>query len=236
MTPGQVKLFDVPNKSERLMLRELPEHEQPEHMLQWYGPTGCSNDDLLALAVHPKYADETKALIAKSGGLDRLSQMNAQELQALGLGPSIARCLVAMFELGRRAQTEARTPRQVSCPSDAAWFLMPRMSVLEQEVLTVVVVDTKHHILAVEDIYKGNATSAMVRTAEVFRPCIRLAGVGIIIAHNHPSGDPTPSPDDVVVTTQLVAAGKILDIEVLDHLIIGQNKFVSLKERGLGFN
>jgi len=88
----------------------------------------------------------------------------------------------------------------------------------------------------VEEIYRGNVSSAQVRSAEVFRPCIRLGAPAILVAHNHPSGDPTPSPDDVVVTQHLVAAGHTLDIEVLDHVIIGQNRFVSLKERGLGFN
>ncbi len=108
------------------------------------------------------------------------------------------------------------------------------MGLLDQEQLRVILLDTKNHVLAIETIYKGNVNTSIIRAAEVFREAIRHNCAGIIVVHNHPSGDPAPSPEDVRVTEQLDAAGKG-DIEVLDHLVVGKQRYVSLKERGLGF-
>jgi DNA repair protein RadC len=109
------------------------------------------------------------------------------------------------------------------------------MSALPQEHLRVVVLDTRNRLISIEKIYVGSLNSSMVRVGELFRPAIQRNAASIIVVHNHPSGDPTPSPEDVTLTKAIVQAGKLLDIEVLDHLIIGQGRFVSLKERGLGF-
>ncbi len=110
------------------------------------------------------------------------------------------------------------------------------MSFLEQEHLRVMLLNTKNQVLGISQVYIGNVNTSVVRAAEVFRPAIRQNCPSIIVVHNHPSGDPTPSPEDVAVTQQLVEAGKLLDIEMLDHIVIGSgNRFVSLKERGLGF-
>ena len=112
---------------------------------------------------------------------------------------------------------------------------MAEMSLLQQEHLRVVLLDTKNHVLGTPTVYIGNLSMTMVRVSEVFREAIRQNAPAIIVVHNHPSGDPSPSPDDVAVTKRIVNAGKGLDIEVLDHLIIGQQRYVSMKERGLGF-
>ncbi len=113
---------------------------------------------------------------------------------------------------------------------------MAEMSFLEQEHLRVVLLNTKNQVLGISQVYIGNVNTSVVRAAEVFRPAVRQNCPSIIVVHNHPSGDPTPSPDDAAVTRQLVEAGKLLDIEMLDHIVIGSgNRFVSLKERGLGF-
>jgi DNA repair protein RadC len=110
------------------------------------------------------------------------------------------------------------------------------MGMLEQEHLKVVLLNTKNHVMGVRDVYRGSVNSSQVRTAEVFRDAIKENCPSIVVAHNHPSGDPTPSPEDVRVTRDLVAAGKLLDIEVLDHLVIGRNRYVSLRQKKLGFD
>jgi len=112
---------------------------------------------------------------------------------------------------------------------------MSEMSLLEQEHLRVMMLDTKNRVLGSPTVYVGSLNTSMIRVGELFREAIRSNSASVIVAHNHPSGDPTPSPEDVAVTRQIAEAGKLLDVDVLDHLIIGRQRFVSLKERGLGF-
>jgi DNA repair protein RadC len=113
---------------------------------------------------------------------------------------------------------------------------MSEMMFLEQEELRVVILDTRNRVLSTPTIYRGSLNTSVIRVGELFRAAIRSNAAAVIIAHNHPSGDPAPSPEDINVTRQLVKAGKLLDIDVLDHIVIGRQKFVSLKERGLGFD
>lgn len=123
----------------------------------------------------------------------------------------------------------------IHSPSDAADMLMYEMGCLEQEQLRVMLLDTRNRVLRIVTLYQGSVNSSQVRVGEVFKHAVRENAVHIIIAHNHPSGDPTPSPDDVALTRAVVQAGKLMDIDVLDHLVIGAGRWVSLKERGLGF-
>jgi DNA repair protein RadC len=123
----------------------------------------------------------------------------------------------------------------VHSPQDAADLVRYEMSALEQEELRVLLLDNRNRVLAVESVYRGSVNSSQVRVGELFKAAIRRNAPALIVAHNHPSGDPTPSPDDVAVTRAIVQAGKLLDVDVLDHLVIAGGKFVSLKERGLGF-
>jgi len=123
----------------------------------------------------------------------------------------------------------------VKSPADAV-TLLSDMSVMEQEVMRTLLLDTKNHVLGIPTVYSGSVNTTVIRVAELFKEAVRQNCAAIIVAHNHPSGDPTPSPEDVAVTGEIVKAGKILDIDVLDHVVIGAGqKFVSLKERGLGF-
>ena len=124
----------------------------------------------------------------------------------------------------------------INSPGDAAALVQYEMSLLEQEHLKVMLLDTRNRVLDIVEVYQGSVNSSQVRVAEVFIPAIQRIAPAIIVAHNHPSQDPTPSPDDVAVTRAIVAAGKLLDIDVMDHLVIGGNVWVSLKERGLGFS
>ena len=177
-------------------------------------------------------------LLVTYHGLAGLAQAPFGELAAFkGVGPAKATELQAAFELARRLAREcpedSRT--QVKSPADAANLLMLEMSMLEQEHLRTILLDSKNHVLKVHTVYIGSLNTASVRVGELFREAIRPNSAAMIVAHNHPSGDPTPSPEDVHVTRQIVEAGKLLDIDVLDHLVIGQQRWVSLKERGLGF-
>ncbi len=124
----------------------------------------------------------------------------------------------------------------VRSPSDAANLLIPEMAGLEQEQMRVVLLNTKNRVLGIPLVYQGSLHTTVIRVGELFRDAVRLNAAAVIVAHNHPSGDPTPSPEDVAVTTEIVKSGKLLDIDVVDHLVIGApTSFTSLKERGLGF-
>ena len=153
-----------------------------------------------------------------------------------GLGEAKVAQLKAGLELGRRllsVQPEERII--ISSPQDVANLLMGEMELLDQEHFRVVLLNTKNQVMGITELYKGNVNTAMVRVAEVFRDAIKENYPAIIAVHNHPSGNPTPSAQDVEVTSQLVEAGRLLDIEVLDHVVIGRQSIVSLKEQGQGF-
>jgi len=176
-------------------------------------------------------------LLAEHGGLRGLFRMEISELAAVrGLGDAKSVRLKAALELGRRLAVLSPEERPVvTSPDDVANLLQIEMSALDQEQLRVVLLDTKHRILAVRTVYQGTANQAQVRVAEVYRDAIRQNAVAIVAVHNHPSGDPTPSAADVSLTVELARAAELLDIELLDHLIIGQGRWISLKRLGLGF-
>lgn len=125
---------------------------------------------------------------------------------------------------------------QIKSPADVAALLMVSMAHLDHEELRVVILDTKNRVMAIETVYSGSLNSALVRVGEVFKAALRLNAATIILCHNHPSGSPDPSPEDIMVTRQIVEAGKLLDVEVLDHLIVAQGRHTSMRERGLGFS
>jgi DNA repair protein RadC len=124
----------------------------------------------------------------------------------------------------------------ITSPADAANLVMSEMSLLPQEELRIVLLDTRNRVQGIHTVYKGSLNTTMIRVAELFREAIRVNCNAIIVLHNHPSGDVSPSPEDVAITKDIVSAGKLLSIEALDHLIIGANRFTSLRERGLGFS
>ena len=150
-----------------------------------------------------------------------------------GIGEKKKAKLFAVRELARRMMTVSPKIDIVHGPEDVAHFAMPRYRFEDKEHFAIVVLNTKNHILAMPDISIGSLTASVVHPREVFREALKYPVAGIILLHNHPSGDPSPSREDIAVTGRLVKAGKILDIPVLDHIILGNNRFVSLKERGL---
>ena len=177
-----------------------------------------------------------RRLLARFGA-DGLARASMEELcQVPGCGPARAVAVRAAVELGRRSTAGPHhAARHVRSPGDAVALLGPEMRGLEQEHLRVIMLNTRHKVLGVHEVYKGSLHASLVRAAEVFREPIRRNCRAILVAHNHPSGDPAPSAEDVRVTRRLVEAGRILDVELLDHVVIGDGGWVSLRERGLGF-
>ena len=206
------------------------------HRLSEVGPAYASLDELLT-AVTGDWQLAHHILTAYPSAVDLAAAHETDLMTINGVGPAMAARIRAAFELGRRMQLSYPDERTVvRSPSDAAALMMSEMSLLEQEELRVMVLGSRNNIIGVYTIYKGSVNSISIRSAEVFREALRRNAPAIIVFHNHPSGDPSPSPEDVSVTHNMVAAGTILDIELLDHIVIGRQRFVSLKERGLGFN
>jgi len=226
----------------RPTIKDLPVDERPRERLAHAGEGALSTAELLAIILRTGVGGESvlalaTRLISRYGGLPGLARASFAELRAeKGLGPAKTAQLKAALELGRRMLLAAPEDRfVVRSPADVAQLLMAEMGHLEQEHFRVLYLDTRNRLLGSETVYVGSLNASHIRVSEVFREAVKRNCASIIVAHNHPSGDPTPSPEDVEVTRQLVAAGNLLDIEVLDHLIIGQQRFVSLRERGLGF-
>jgi DNA repair protein RadC len=219
-------------------IRELPLADQPFYRLTHSGPTGLSTTELLALLLGLSSLEEAQAILCEHTNLQELARAAPADLEQLpGIGPAQRARLEAAFEIARRLQIPAGDIRaRINSPSDAAQLLLYEMSRLEQEHLRVILLDTRNQVKRIDTIYIGSLNAAVVRVAELFRPAIRHSAAAIILVHNHPSGDPSPSSEDVRMTREVVKAGKLLDIELLDHLIIGGGRFVSLKERALGFN
>jgi DNA repair protein RadC len=237
----KVKIEKISQRSDTVprvtMIRELPTSEQPVHRLEHYGPGALSTVELLAIILGSDNLEDPAALLADNERLFGLAQLPWVELVAVkGIGPTRAARIKAAFEIGRRLQVAMPEEKaKVKSPADAAALMMMEMMVLEQEHLKVLILDTQNHVLKVHTAYIGSLNTAVVRPCELFREAIRLNAAAIIVLHNHPSGDPSPSAEDVYVTRQIVEAGKLLGIDCLDHLVVGSNLWVSLKERGLGF-
>lgn len=226
----------------RPMIRDLPSDLRPRERMLYAGPSALNTAELLAILLRVGTKSENvirmaERLLSEFGGVAGLARANFDELCAKhGMGEAKATQIKAALELGRRLLIAAPEERaQIRVPADVANMLMLEMSLLEQEHLRAVLLDTKHYVIRVASIYVGSLNAAAVRVGEVFREAIRSNSASLVVVHNHPSGDPTPSPEDVRVTELLIEAGKLLDIEVMDHVVIGRNRFVSLKERGLGF-
>ena len=224
-------------------IRDMPQGERPRERLRDYGSRYLSNAELIAILLRTGIQGEnvlamSNRLLSRFGGLDGLGRANFAELCAeRGLSEAKACQLIAALELGRRFISLAPQDRStINSPQDVANLLQAEMASLDQEHLKVLLLNTKNQVLNTVEVYVGNVNSSIVRPSEVFRPAVRDNAPSIIVVHNHPSGDPTPSPEDVAITRELVSAGKLLGIDLLDHLVIGSGgRYVSLNERKLGF-
>lgn len=197
-------------------------------------PSGLGDDALLALVLGGPGAQAAARGLLDRHGLDQLPRLHASELSAQpGIGGRRADAVVAAFELGRRASARWPTPGwRVRTPADLAERLLPEMGHLDREELLVCLLNTRNVVLGRATVYVGNLAGSPVRIAEVYREAIRRQAAAVIVVHNHPSGDPSPSGDDLRITADLADAGRLLDIELLDHLVIGHDRWVSLRAAG----
>jgi DNA repair protein RadC len=225
-------------RENRRYVRDMAVADQPMVRQQQYGGDALSTAELIANVLQTHDAlDLAIDMLATFGDLPSLARASAAQLCGFkGVGEAQAVRLKAALALGKRlfAQTTGNVQR-ISSPADAANLLMAEMQHLEQEHLRVILLDTRNRVIGVRTLYIGSVNTSVIRIAEVFRSAIAENAPAIIVAHNHPSGDPSPSPEDVSVTRSIVDAGRTLSIDVLDHIVIGSGRFVSLKERGLGF-
>ena len=224
------------------MIRDLPQAERPRERLREAGSGSLSNAELIAILLRTGVEGESVLnlsgrLLAELSGLSGLARATYGELcQLKGVSDAKACQLMAALELGRRVVSlhpESRTI--IGSPRDVLNLLGPEMELLDQEHLRVLLLSTKNEVRAVRGVYVGNVSASVVRIAEVLRPAIRENSPALILVHNHPSGDPTPSPEDVLVTGQVRSAAKMMDIELLDHIVLGGKGYVSMKEKRLGF-
>ncbi len=218
-------------------LKTLPVRETPAYRVS-QNAASCSLSELLAAVIGGTQQIEiADALLARfSGNLQRIYHAPVQQIAGIpGLGESTAVKLKAALALGLRLCEPNEERPVVSSPADAAALVQHEMSLLEQEYLKVMVLNTRNHVLDILEITHGSVNSSQVRVAEVLRPAVERNAPAIIVVHNHPSGDPTPSPDDIKITQAIREAGRLMDIELLDHIVIGKGSFVSLKEKHLGF-
>ena len=229
----------------RLLIRDMPAKERPRERLRDYGAAYLSNAELIAILLRTGTSSEnvidlSNRLLAKYGGLEGISKASFQELASIhGMGDAKTAQLKSALELSKRLMASSGDARpEVHSPEAVVNLLGAEMSLLEQEQFRVVALNIKNQVINISTVYKGNVNSAVVRASEVFQDAVRSNCPSVILVHNHPSGDPSPSPDDIAVTKQLVAAGELLDITVLDHIVIGQSSYgsyTSMKKNRLGF-
>ncbi|MCC7359936.1 MAG: DNA repair protein RadC [Anaerolineales bacterium] len=216
--------------------RLLPLRERPAYRVT-AAPNACTSLELLAALIGgPQPEDKAQVLVARFGSLHGLARAGLADLTAVpGIGETVAARLMAALEIGRRLLTPEDERHTIRSPGDAAALLQPLLMHREQEYLYVLLLDTRNRVLGEpREVYHGSLNTSLIRVGEVFRDALKANAAAIIVAHNHPSGDPAPSPEDVAVTRALIEAGKLLDCAVLDHLVLGQ-RWTSMKERGLGF-
>ncbi len=226
---------------------DLPKALQPREKFDRLGPENLSESDLLALLLRTGTAgtnvvELAETLLMQYGSLSALSRTSVAELQKIrGIGKEKAKILKAALEIGRRLVQEnvGENPR-IASPEEAAAVLRERARSLDREVFWVLLLDTKSRLMAPPcEVSKGTLNSSLVHPREIFKPAVQQSAASIILAHNHPSGDPSPSAQDIRITKKLIEAGKTMEIKVLDHLIIGRktrdgaNDFLSLRENGL---
>jgi DNA repair protein RadC len=217
-------------------ISELPPAERPRERLAERGPSALSTSELLAVLWG---VSDPADQVVRIGSLPELARADVLELtHTPGIGAARASQLLAAFEIGRRAALDSASAGKwvVRAPRDVADRLLPEMAHLEREELRVLLMNTKNVVLRQVTVYKGNVSAALVRVAELFRDAVRIHAAGIIVVHNHPSGDAEPSPDDLHLTAEAVAAGRLLDIAVLDHVILASDGHVSLRDRGVAFD
>ncbi len=199
------------------------------------GPDTLGDRELIAIVLGSNLRDRSAddvagKLIDDAGGLAQLARSTPRELSQLGLGPARASRLAAVFELGRRAVVAAQTRMLVGRPEDVYQCVAPRLAGLSQEVFLVIGVDIRNGLLDIVECGRGTVLGVEIHPREVFRPLVRMAAAGAVLVHNHPSGDPTPSSEDLELTRRLREVGSLLGIPIIDHVVVGDGRFRSIAE------
>ncbi|SFB16210.1 DNA replication and repair protein RadC [Bacillus sp. cl95] len=222
-----------------LMIRDFPQDEKPRERFIQNGPESLSNHELIAILLRTGTKEESvlqlsNRLLSQFEGLRLLKDASLEEITSInGIGMAKAIQILAAVEIGRRVANLSTDDRYViRSPEDGAKYVMNDMRFLSQEHFVCLYLNTKNQVLHKQTIFIGSLNASIVHPREVFKEAFRRSAASIICLHNHPSGDPSPSREDIEVTKRLAECGKIIGIELLDHLIIGENKFVSLKEKG----
>jgi len=221
-------------------IKELPQEERPRERLIRHGAGILSNAELLAILLRTGTKDESAISLAhriliQEQGLRYLVDSDVDQLSSInGIGQAKAAQIKAAIELGKRlAAFELGVDKPVKCPQDVADLLMEDMRYLKKEHMKLVLLNIKCNLISVEEISIGSLNASIVHPREVFNPAIRKSSASMIMVHNHPSGDPSPSSEDTAITARIAEAGKLIGIELVDHIIIGDGRYVSMKEKGL---
>ncbi|MBP1968802.1 DNA repair protein RadC [Virgibacillus natechei] len=222
-----------------IMIKDVPKEDRPRERLLKLGSSHLSNQELLAILLGSGTKEESVMALSNRvlmhfEGLKLLNDATIEELIAIkGIGTAKGVLMLAAIELGKRMNQYRPNDRYViRSPEDGADYVMEEMRSLNQEHFVVLFLNTKNQIIHRQTIFIGSLNASIVHPREVFREAVKRSAASIVVAHNHPSGDPAPSQEDIHVTRRLVESGKMIGIELLDHLIIGDRKFVSLKEKG----
>lgn len=224
-----------------MKIKEMPYDDRPREKMMLYGPKSLSSSDLLALVIGSGTSSVPATEIARNilreqdDGLVSLQETSIEELTAVtGVGKATASKILAAMELGKRLSvTPGRERTKFRCADEVSRYFMERMRFLDREVFNVLLVDAKGGEIACETVSVGDLSGSITHPREVFRGAVRRGAYGVIFAHNHPSGDPTPSQADIDTTRRLCEAGQILGIVVMDHIIIGNGTFISLRAEGI---
>ena len=223
----------------QLRMREVHEADRPRERFLRQGPESLSNQELLAILLRTGTKNESvltlaNRILVQFEKLHALKHATVEEMiEIKGVGEAKAIQILAAIELGKRlAQKELDNKYTIRSPEDAANYLIPELAPLQQEHFVALYLNVKNQILHKQTIFVGSLNASIVHPREIFRVAIRRSAAAIIVAHNHPSGNPSPSPEDIDVTKRLIEAGHILGVDLLDHLIIGDHQFISLKEKG----
>jgi DNA repair protein RadC len=228
----------------RLRMKDIPAGERPYEKLEKYGPESLSNAELLAVVIRTGNQEETSVSLAQrllsigggNGGIAFLHDLSVEELRRMkGIGKVKALQIKAVMELSKRVSASFINNNRVSIksPVEVSTLLMEEMRHLKKEVFKVILLNTKNHIIKFLNISVGSLNSSIVHPREVFCEAVKSGCSGVLLVHNHPSGDPEPSREDIETTRRLISAGNILGIKVLDHVVIGDGRYISFKEQGL---
>ncbi|MFW5856155.1 MAG: RadC family protein [Bacillota bacterium] len=224
----------------KFTIKEMPEEERPREKLMKYGADKLSNSELLALIIRTGHKEKTAIRLARdilsfAGGIEQLNDLSVEELKNIkGVGIAKGTQIQALIELSKRfTAASGQSQVKIKSPQDVCKLVMPELRYASQEIFKVILLNIKNQVIAIPEISKGSLNKSMAHPRDVFRVAIRRSSAAIVLVHNHPSGDPEPSKKDIKITKKLAASGDLLGIEVLDHLVIGDGNFVSMKEKQL---